>query len=296
MEKNKHQIDELFGQLGQHNSQPSPQAWQKLQKRLPVQPHKRKPVLYWRQLSVAASIALLVMIGLPFYVKNNSSKSKTQNAKPKARKQIAQAYPSSSATQQANTAAFLQQTIAQHTSQVAAQIDPKKRTYMPKKQKATANEGLLAQNKAALNQEITNPSPSAEPATQLAINQPNVVEPSTNTNSNTAQAMQDKPSHVAPPTDADKLTLILTLTENTSPASNYSQAINNETESKQSKKDKYLNKLFRQLMNAKRGEQVDWQEVGFKPAKILARAESKLRHTETDLKETYYSTKDKTIF
>ena len=62
------------------------------------------------------------------------------------------------------------------------------------------------------------------------------------------------------------------------------------------KKEKYLSKLFKQLKNAKNGDRVDWREVGFKPAKILARAENKLKNTKEDLTDSYQVAKSKTVF
>ncbi len=53
-------------------------------------------------------------------------------------------------------------------------------------------------------------------------------------------------------------------------------------------------KIMQQLKNAKQGEAVDWQEVGFNPKKILARADEKLRNEEDKVSRRYQEFKEKT--
>lgn len=64
----------------------------------------------------------------------------------------------------------------------------------------------------------------------------------------------------------------------------------------QEEKDKSsrLGRIFRQLKNAKQGELVDWEEVGFNPKTLVARVDDKLRNGEEKVVEKYQNLKEKT--
>ncbi|QRR03154.1 hypothetical protein [Dyadobacter sandarakinus] len=53
-------------------------------------------------------------------------------------------------------------------------------------------------------------------------------------------------------------------------------------------------KVFRQLKNARAGEKVDWEEVGFNPKRIIARVDDKLRNGEEKFSDKYQDIKEKT--
>lgn len=59
------------------------------------------------------------------------------------------------------------------------------------------------------------------------------------------------------------------------------------------KSSKFI-KVLRQLKNAKEGEAVDWNEVGFNPKKLIARADERLRNEEEKVSKYYQNLKEKT--
>lgn len=55
-----------------------------------------------------------------------------------------------------------------------------------------------------------------------------------------------------------------------------------------------LIRILRQLKNAKQGEAIEWDEVGFNPKKLVARADERLRNEEEKVSKRYQELKDKT--
>ncbi len=53
-------------------------------------------------------------------------------------------------------------------------------------------------------------------------------------------------------------------------------------------------RVLRQLKNAKQGDEVEWDELGFNPKKILARADERLRSGEDKVSGKYQELKNKT--
>lgn len=67
---------------------------------------------------------------------------------------------------------------------------------------------------------------------------------------------------------------------------------NNGVQSKP--KTSRFSKVFRQLKNARAGERVDWEEVGFDPKILVARVDDRLRNGEEKVSEKYHNIKEKT--
>lgn len=67
---------------------------------------------------------------------------------------------------------------------------------------------------------------------------------------------------------------------------------NNGVQSKP--KTSRFSKVFRQLKNARAGERVDWEEVGFDPKVLVARVDDRLRNGEEKVSEKYHNIKEKT--
>ncbi|WP_026631772.1 hypothetical protein [Dyadobacter alkalitolerans] len=59
-------------------------------------------------------------------------------------------------------------------------------------------------------------------------------------------------------------------------------------------KSSKFSKVFRQLKNARAGERVDWEEVGFNPKSLVAKVDDRLRNGEERVSEKYHNLKDKT--
>ncbi|KAA6441803.1 hypothetical protein FEM33_00600 [Dyadobacter flavalbus] len=55
-----------------------------------------------------------------------------------------------------------------------------------------------------------------------------------------------------------------------------------------------FSRVFRQLKNARAGEQVNWEEVGFNPKSLVAKVDDRLRNGEEKLSEKYHHLKEKT--
>ncbi|MCE7068195.1 hypothetical protein [Dyadobacter sp. CY326] len=55
-----------------------------------------------------------------------------------------------------------------------------------------------------------------------------------------------------------------------------------------------FSKVFRQLKNARAGERVDWDEVGFNPKSLVAKVDDRLRNGEEKVSEKYHNLKEKT--
>jgi hypothetical protein len=53
-------------------------------------------------------------------------------------------------------------------------------------------------------------------------------------------------------------------------------------------------KVLRQLKNVKEGDTVDWQEVGFNPKNLIARADERLKNKEEKVSKYYQNLKEKT--
>jgi hypothetical protein len=59
------------------------------------------------------------------------------------------------------------------------------------------------------------------------------------------------------------------------------------------KKTSRLTKIWQQVVRAKKGENVDWNEVGFKPKKLLARADAKLDNTRESIANSLENIREK---
>lgn len=53
-------------------------------------------------------------------------------------------------------------------------------------------------------------------------------------------------------------------------------------------------RVLRQLKNAKQGEAIEWDEIGFNPRKLMARADERLKSEEEKISNKYQELKDKT--
>lgn len=68
----------------------------------------------------------------------------------------------------------------------------------------------------------------------------------------------------------------------------------NDEEAEDKPKSSRFSKVFRQLKNARAGERVDWEEVGFNPKSLVAKVDDRLRNGEEKVSEKYHHLKEKT--
>lgn len=59
------------------------------------------------------------------------------------------------------------------------------------------------------------------------------------------------------------------------------------------KSSKFI-RVLRQLKNAKQGEAIEWEQVGFNPKELMARADERLKNEEEKISKKYQELKDKT--
>ncbi len=70
--------------------------------------------------------------------------------------------------------------------------------------------------------------------------------------------------------------------------------IETEDLTKEDQKPSKFFRVMRQLKNAKQGDEVEWDELGFNPKRILARADERLRNGEDKISDKYQELKNKT--
>jgi hypothetical protein len=275
MSTSENKIDKLFAQkLDSHAIAPRAQAWEKLNNKMK---EKEKRILpYWGKLAVAASLALLIGFGLVAYFNNayNTHNTKANEAQKKGelKKEVI------------NTEKP-QETLAASKPIIDKSLNEKTKIILPakhieNKQLAASNKPNFARNSKeyqtenAIAYEIETPKNVKE----AQIEQPKQA---------TELAIYKTEKEVKP---AENLTIVVTL------ANFDNKTIEENKDLNSIKKEKFFSKLFKQLKNAKNGDPVEWNEIGFKPAKILARAETRLKPSKEDSNLNQENTKVKSIY
>jgi hypothetical protein len=267
--------DEFFYEkLLNHEVKPRVEAWQKLESKLQKQ---QKPVfILYKRIAIAASITLIGFIGSIAYFNGIEPESTAQNIQnsEKLTKEIT--------SERGNNFSKLEKVIATPTKKI--EITKSKSIYKNFKTESllvVSNQSNSTKNEAIFtNPIIENNLQNKDDNSDLAINSI----PESKIQIADIEPIKSK---------EEDLTILFTVAN----FNDETEMVNADNEiTTADKKDKYINRLFKQLKNAKNGDRVDWDQIGFKPAKILARAESKLKTTQYDMSETYNSVKNKTIF
>jgi hypothetical protein len=248
--KNSENIDKIFSEgLHTYERQPRPQAWDKLEARL--QKPKSKVLPIWWKYASAASVALLLGVGGYWFSSQKEVTPDFVAVTPK---------PEKINNQQLST--IVENTIPQVVS-VEKNI-PQKSTVKTTKQVE------VIENK------------------QFAVLPPQQF----------IQVEEPKQIAQTPIPEVKKLatepnTIILVVENNTKPKVEEETIVLNMVEIKPevvaqtnindgiSKKETRLSKIWQQLKRAKNGENVNWNEVGIKPQKMLARADAKIENVLT---------------
>lgn len=262
--KSQENIDKFFAErLQQYERQPRTVAWEKLQAKLDKQESKLIP-LWWRYAS-AASVALLLASGIYWMnapkdldaIKMASNPTKTISTEKKTgeiAKDIASPIAhdnisiASNATEKSRT-----KIVPDISTEKAIKIG---KTSAEKNLINTKDEPILVKNIAP----IQIPKPEIAPSTIVLV-----VENTTKVNK-----------------EAEKETIVLNLIETPTEAVAETTPLDESANRKPSK----FNRIWQQLKRAKNGENVDWKEVGFKPQKLLARADAKIENALTKGEET----------
>ncbi len=272
MNISKGKIDQIFQEkLEDHMVKPRPAAWDKLE--LKLAQNKKKVLPIWQRLSIAASIALILISGIITY--NYWQKSEI----PKGQLAIETTKPNQ---------------VAIKTSEKVF-TKPAKRVLSEKggikNELATSNfkinklnETLEFDNKIILNENETKLA-NIKPIELNKLNVENEIDQVITQNADlSVETIPEKEIK------DEALTVVFTLANFEKPIQNTTMIENTEKEKKG-----YLSRFFKQLINAKNGEKVEWNEIGFKPSKLFARAENKLKNSQNEVTSSYQSIKEKTV-
>lgn len=281
----KHPIDKLFSQkLKEAEIKPRDEAWEKLQLRM-QQNKKRRIGGWWQQgpWLAAAGVCLLLVAGWLTWRSNSSNETNlaqhTHNTKAKAiKKQIApqeeikiEAEAPIAEQEQVATALnkpeSITQTVRKSTTSTApesksAPVSPQPMvavlpdTYKPENQSKPENApGPIVENPQIIAQTSTQPEITSGAKT-VVLQLPELKE--------TLVVANTKETIAEPRIKSDD-----------------TKSISDELEDdilNKPRKSTRMAKVWKQLKNAKNGERVDWDEVGFNPNKMLAKATGKERN------------------
>ena len=237
-------IDKVFNDsLKNYERQPSTEAWEKLQAKLEKRDSKIVP-LWWKYAS-AASVALLLGMGGYWFTsqKEGQTEAVAVSERPILRKEV----------------------------EVKKDIDLQKNELV----KITNDNNI--KNRIRCNLQ-----------TQIVIDKPKeiIVEPIEYSKEDIKIIAQTPKIENKPIVEDNTIVLVL---ENTKPKKEETIVLNfvdtkvetiaqiTEPEKKQSR----VGKIWEQLKRAKNGESVNWNEVGVKPQKVLARADAKIENVLT---------------
>ncbi len=278
MNTSKNKIDLLFSEkLEKYEVKPRQQAWEKLEAQLNKK--QKRVVPLWQKLSMAASIVLLLFAGWFGFYNNLNNQDKNINNAVNSQQKIASPTNNSLAINK-NTKEVLPKIPQNKEANLVVEKQQKK---ISTKQSPIINEQVKQQFLAK-----NDPNPETLNGQNIPLDDPNkTLMPLENNN----LALIEEPKVEKPETSkADDLTIVLTVANF---QKDLPKTIDNTIEN--SKKPKYFSRLFRQIINAKNGDKVEWDKVGFKPSKILARAENKLKLTKEDISGSYQNIKSKTV-
>ncbi|MEI7587297.1 hypothetical protein [Runella sp.] len=274
----KHPVDDLFSRkLRDAEITPREEAYQKLQERMQS---KKRRLGWWQQgpWLAAAGVSLLLIAGWLVWTNTNSEDTLTAQAKP---------------------------TIESIAKQKSAQL-AKSNAVEEKStdRKEIVNQQISPEKQIAANESVTTVQKSSKIESSLPVLKSEekqvaqVTEPTKNDKVQDVIIAHESPKAVAQTTITNteskptEKTVVLQLPElqQSLLAANEKVPVEKEistasVESKNSKFDEnILNqprkstrmaKVWKQLKNAKNGEKVDWDEVGFNPNKLLAKATGK---------------------
>ncbi|MDZ7900778.1 MAG: hypothetical protein U5N85_22475 [Arcicella sp.] len=257
----KNNIDKIFNKsLQNYERQPRTEAWEKLQARLEKKDSRVLP-LWWKYAS-AASIALLLGVGGYWFAnKNTDSTEQVAISKKPVLKKI---------NEVEKTKEVAKIRIETVVDTISCEIDIP--ITMP-------DESEIVNSVAGV---PTSPPPSKQ--IQDLENQNNPVI--------SLETIKIKTPEIKKQTEENTIVLVI---ENTKPKVEEETIVLNFVETKPEvvaqniepeKKQSRVGKIWEQLKRAKNGENVNWNEVGVKPQKVLARADAKIENVlskgETD--------------
>ena len=274
----KHSVDDLFSRkLRDAEVTPREEAYQRLQERMQS---KQRRLGWWQQgpWLAAAGVSLLLLAGWVVWSNNNSEEALTAQVMPKTESIIKQESAQIAKPKVVEENLTDKKEIVNQQSlpeNQLADIEPVKGT-----KKSSKVESSLPILKSELNQIAQVKEISENDQSQLPVNA-----------QETQKVVAQAPAINTELKTTEK-TVVLQLPElqQSLVAANEKETVENNTSTpsvqstnprfdenilNQPRKSTRMAKVWKQLKNAKNGEKVDWDEVGFNPNKLLAKATGK---------------------
>jgi len=276
----KHPVDDLFKRkLEGLERTPSENAWLKIQEK---QPAKSRPVVWgWY---AAAGVAAAVMGGYLVWQSQQGVLPGSIQAQQSVA--VSQPAPKDSAVSPVENSNTPVEQLAAAEKKDNAQVNTTgkhlKRAYKPsghagtQAQIAEAREGNTPNGKRRLSETTDIQPEPVSNAPVMALNEKTSVpmntiqpEPLKNPVAQDIKTLPDEPavSRVNKPEPEPTRTIVAVVETGTS-------------EMEEKPRNTRFARVFRQLKNARAGEKVDWDEVGFNPKNLVARVDDRLRNKD----------------
>lgn len=264
----KPNIDKLFNErLQNYERKPRPEAWDKLQARL--QQNETPIVPLWWKVARAASVVFL--LGTAGYLvwetttnpEVEGSSVTVVNSHPKA-KEDKPTQPNKSTVLEKATK------VENSVEESVAQTKP----LLNNRTKQNAHNNTIKEHFDKLIEVTKNPQEPVLAQKETPQSLPKA------TNNTIVLVVEASSEQVAPKVTE---TIVLSMVE--APVNTGTERPGWVEEASNRKTSK-LGKLWNQLKRAKNGEGVDWNELGVKPQKVLARADAKLENTRETIVES----------
>jgi hypothetical protein len=274
----KHPVDDLFSRkLRDAEITPRDEVYQKLQQRLHS---KQKRLGWWQQGPWLAAAGVSLLLGAGWIVWKSAPSEeiaiaqhhpqKPVEAPPKPSGSIASVKKAVKVSPETSNKQVLPLSVPQEVASVETKKIPHKSQQQEKSDKLTQKP--LLQQTPTVQVAQTTEAPQKVPVTGIIHDEPKVIAqvqaPSAESKPSTKTVVMQLPELQESLVAANEKPISGPLTEPT--VSKTDENILNEP-----RKSTRMAKVWRQLKNAKNGERVDWEEVGFNPNKLLAKATRK---------------------
>lgn len=274
----KHPVDDLFSRkLRDAEITPREEAYQKLQERMQS---KQRRLGWWQQgpWLAAAGVSLLLVAGWVVWSNYNPEAALTAEVTPKTE----------SITKQKSVQLAKSKAVEENSTDkkeiVNQQISPERQVAANEPVKAIQKSSKLESSLPVLKSEVKQVAQVSEPAKNDKIQEviithesPKVIAqaPVTNTESKPIEKtvvlqLPELQQSLVAANEKGIVEKEISTASAESTNSKFDENILN-----QPRKSTRMAKVWKQLKNAKNGEKVDWDEVGFNPNKLLAKATGK---------------------
>jgi hypothetical protein len=265
MEHRPSNLDELFKRgLGQHQETPREALWHKLDAQL-AQKRSKKRSIFWIGFGSAAAVLVALFVGLALKFTPTNTQELSQNNTLANQTMVEE-----------QTAEINEEIVADATenlpgaSSIAASLNTVTKAIrtFKKAQKSIENVTTVVTQVATPENPTTNNTVATTPTVH-----PKTDEPKVSPIPETLAINKAKPAEK--PFENNEI--------RTSASRSYNSVTYEAPERTQPKKG--LGLLLTQVRKAKKGERIDWDRLGFKPSKLIARAENDLNSSRKTIAE-----------